>query len=301
MKNKNVVSDERSKRLPRQSGAVSTLHVVLIASGILIIAGAAYFWGFGPEKETARDSNDLSGASEAASAQQEPRVEPEMPPPAEPENIVVPAESLPPEPAAPSLPPLNESDDAVRDALAAIPLGTAGQQYLLSTNIIERSSSTVYLMAQGEVPYKLIPIARPKTAFPISDDGLKVTADALGFSRYDALTAWLRQLDIPAITEALAWLTPLFREAWGFYGEAPETFDAAVLSVLDAIITTPEIDLTEARLLRKEAVWIFEDPAIEALPPLQKQVLRMGPDNALVIKAVAGQTRDLWVNIASQE
>ena len=301
MTNNKLAGDEGSARLRRQSGAVSTLHVALIALGILLVAGAAYFWGFGPAQEPASGSDTPPRVSDAAPAKQQSPVDPEIPPPAEPEIVMDPAESLPTEPAAPSLPLLNESDDAVRDALAAIPLGTAGQQYLLSANIIERSSSAVYLMAQGDVPYKLIPIARPKTPFPISDDGLKVTADALGFDRYDALSGWLRQLDIAAITEALAWLTPLFREAWGFYGEAPETFDAAVLGVLDAIITTPEIDLTEARLLRKEAVWIFEDPAIEALPPLQKQILRMGPDNAMVVKAVAGQTRDLWANIESRE
>jgi hypothetical protein len=46
-------------------------------------------------------------------------------------------------------------------------------------------------------------------------------------------------------------------------------------------------------------VWIYEDPAIEALSPLQKQILRMGPDNALVVKAIAGQARSIWLGAAN--
>ena len=55
------------------------------------------------------------------------------------------------------LPSLFESDDAVRDALAAIPLGTAGQQYLMPSSIIERSASLIYLTAQGDVALQIGP------------------------------------------------------------------------------------------------------------------------------------------------
>ena len=64
---------------------------------------------------------------------------------------------------------------------------------------------------------------------------------------------------------------------------------------LDLVIATPEVDLSEARLIRKEAVWIFEDPAIEELAPIQKQVLRMGPENAKILKAKAAEARGLWL------
>ena len=68
----------------------------------------------------------------------------------------------------------------------------------------------------------------------------------------------------------------------------------------DLVIGAPEIDLSEARLIRKEAVWIFEDPAIEGLAPIQKQLLRMGPDNAQVVKAKAAEARGLWLSQLSE-
>jgi hypothetical protein len=301
MKSRNRQANVSYGRFRAQSGAIKPVHVVLMTALIVIASIAAYFVGFGSTDDASRSAAELPAATESAATLAQPGVDKEALVPVTEEALVEPTASSPPEPVRPSLPPLEESDVAIRDALAAIPLGTPGQQYLLSSNIIERSSSALYLMSQGDVPYKLIPIARPKTPFPISDDGLKVTADASGFSRYDALSAWLRQLDAAAIVEAVEWLKPLFREAWSFYGEPADAFDFAVLNVLDSIITTPEIDLTEVPLIRKEAVWIYEDPDIEALSPLQKQIVRMGPDNALVVKAVAAQTRDMWVSTVRQE
>ncbi len=291
---------KRNTRL-RQAGALSGPYLALMAFLLAAAAGAAYYFGLGDTPDTARGEPEPPEATTISSPPPSPPLIGDDTAAIEEEANAAPAEPALPEPVTPPLPRLSESDDAVRDALGAIPLGTPGQQYLLTSNIIERSSSALYLMAQGDVPYKLIPIARPKISFPISDDGLEVTADPEGFSRYDSLSSWLRQIDIAAIIDALHWFVPLFREAWSFYGDSPEEFDAAVLNTLDAIISTPEIDLSEARLIRKEAVWIYEDPAIEALAPLQKQILRMGPDNALIIKAVAGQTRDIWLSTMGTE
>ena len=230
------------------------------------------------------------------------------PPPAPPPATAVaeieePTRQPPPPPPAPveePLPQLEESDDAVRDALGDIPLGTAGQQYLIPGNIIERSASLVYLMAQGDVPYKLLPVSRPKAAFPVSDDGTQVVSDPAGSERYDSLTEWLESLDLASLLSSLKWFIPLFREAWSYYGEDPAAFDMAVVMALDLVIATPEVDLSEAGLIRREVVWIFEDPAIEGLAPIQKQVLRMGPENAKILKAKAAEIRGLWLSQLSE-
>jgi hypothetical protein len=274
---------------PLQSGAVNVAQVGLIA----ILIGVAIAGGLLLTNSLPPD--DLAPAPA-------PTSQPEVSPPAEVETLAEPEqtpvpETKPepaPEPARPPLPSLQESDATVRDALADVPLGTAGQQFLLPSNIIERTTSVVYLMAQGEVPYKLMPIARPKATFPITDDGLQVTADPEGHARYDAFAVWIQSLDIESLLAAVDWLLPLFREAWSFYGESESSFDQAVLYALDLIIYTPEVETSDARLFRKEAVWLYEDPALEALPPIQKQLLRMGSANASAIKAKAREVQLLW-------
>lgn len=278
--------DDQMYRGRQQRGAISAAQAGLILVLSLVIAGGVVLLtGIWPPEE-------------------EPAPTVAAPPPAPPPAPVVieieePAlepPPIPPEPVEEPPPRLEESDDAVRDAVGDIPLGTAGQQYLVSGNIIERSASLIYLMAQGDVPYKLLPVSRPKAAFPISDDGTQVVTNPAGFERYDALTQWLQSLDLESLLSSLEWFIPLFREAWSYYGEDPAAFDMAVVMTLDLVIATPEIDLNEARLIRKEAVWVFEDPAVEGLAPIQKQVLRMGPENAEIVKAKATEARGLWLD-----
>ena len=104
------------------------------------------------------------------------------------------------------------------------------------------------------------------------------------------LTHWLqRSRVLPPYSGRLG---PIMREA--------EAFDFAVISALDMIASTPDVDLAGIRLVRKEAVWLYEDPAIEGLPAIQKQVLRMGPDNAAIVKDKASQARTVWVATLSE-
>ena len=274
----------------QQWGAISAAQAGIIVVLLLVIAGGVVL---------------LTGIWPPA---EEPAPTVTAPPPAPPPAPVVadieepapPPPPPPPEVAREPLPRLEESDDAVRDAVGDIPLGTTGQQYLIPGNIIERSASLIYLMAQGDVPYKLLPVSRPKAAFPISDDGTQVVTDPAGFERYDAMTQWLQGLDLAALLSSLESFIPLFKEAWSYYGEDPAAFDMAIVTMLDLVIATPEINLSEARLIRREAVWIFEDPAIEGLSPIQKQVLRMGPANAEIVKAKAAEARGLWLDQLSE-
>ena len=281
---------ESSSGTPQQPNTTASSRVLLIGAGLIVaIIGVAVF----------------INRPSPADVQPEPAPPVVSPPPAAIELAPASNEQLDaPEVIAPSDPPikpienplpmLEESDDPVRDALGDIPMGTIGQQYLIPSNIIERSASLIYLTSKGDVPYKLLPVARPAKPFSISDDGTQVVADASGFARYDSLAQWLESLDLSTILSSLQPFLPLFREAWSYYGEPPEDFDFAVVIALDLIASTPSVDTTEARLIKKEAVWVYEDPSIEGLAPIQKQVLRMGPENAAVVKAKADEAQALW-------
>ena len=279
-------------KLIRQKGAISTSRLALLFALTSIIGiSALVLTGSWPQqeediaestladREPASPPAPLDGASSSL-AKIKPITVPVAP-------VPVPAPSL-------ILPNLDESDGVIRDAVGDIPLGALGQKFLLNNNIIERGASLVYLLAQGEVPYKLLPIARPKTKFPILDDGSRVVTDPKGYDRYNGLTAWLRGLDCQMLLTAIEPYLPLFRDAWSYYGENEAGFDLAISFALDTVIDTPILD--NEHLIRKEAVWIFEDPAVESLPALQKQVIRMGPDNSTIIRAKAAECRAAWLN-----
>jgi hypothetical protein len=281
---------ETSSGTPQQPNTTASSRVLLIGAGLIAaIIGAAVFINRPSPADIQPEPSPPLVSPPPAAIELAPASEAQLDAP----EVIAPSDP-PIEPIENPLPMLEESDDPVRDALGDIPMGTIGQQYLIPSNIIERSASLIYLTSKGDVPYKLLPVARPAKPFSISDDGTQVVADASGFARYDVLAQWLESLDLDSILLSLQPFLPLFREAWSYYGEPPEDFDFAVVIALDLIASTPSVDTTEARLIKKEAVWVYEDPSIEGLAPIQKQVLRMGPVNAAVVKAKADEAQALW-------
>jgi len=281
---------ETSSGTPQQPNTTASSRVLLIGAGLIAaIIGAAVFINRPSPADIQPEPSPPLVSPPPAAIELAPASEAQLDAP----EVIAPSDP-PIEPIENPLPMLEESDDPVRDALGEIPMGTIGQQYLIPSNIIERSASLIYLTSKGDVPYKLLPVARPAKPFSISDDGTQVVADASGFARYDALAQWLESLDLDSILLSLQPFLPLFREAWSYYGEPPEDFDFAVVIALDLIASTPSVDTTEARLIKKEAVWVYGDPSIEGLAPIQKQVLRMGPENAAVVKAKADEAQALW-------
>jgi hypothetical protein len=221
-------------------------------------------------------------------------VEIEMVPAPEPEpiveEVVVVEEAvlpeLPPEPTV-----TEETADAyARETIESVNGGKALAQFVAGDYIVERAVAIVDALRRGEVPYKLLPVGRPSKPFPISDDGLRVTMDSSGFSRYDVFAQWVNGIDVLAIVELLNEYEQIATEALSRMGVGDFDIRSAVLAATTEILATP-IAPESAELMKREANWVYMDPELEALSSLQKQVLRMGPKNSEIIQAKARELR----------
>ena len=65
---------------------------------------------------------------------------------------------------------------------------------------------------------------------------------------------------------------------------------SSVLAATTEILATPMAPQSP-ELMKREANWVYIDPELEALSSLQKQVLRMGPENSEIIQAKARELR----------
>ncbi len=227
-------------------------------------------------------------------------IEPE-PTPVEPafDPATVIIEEAPPEPepepvAEPAI-TLANSDEPAKDWIAKVSIGALGEQFAAQQQILPRAVGVLDILAQGQVPYKLIPVGRPKAAFGFIDNGLAVTLNPESFSRYDGLAAHVGAINADVLVTAYADLAPLLQEAWGKLGYNEGSLETTLLSALELIIMTPTTNL-DARLIKVEANWVYEDPELEALPPLQKQIMRMGAGNAQVIQDKAREIRGLLMD-----
>jgi hypothetical protein len=193
---------------------------------------------------------------------------------------------LPPEPTV-----TEETADAyARDMVESINGGKALAQFVAGDYIVERAVAVVDALRRGEVPYKILPVGRPSKPFPISDDGLRVTMDPSGFSRYDGFAQWVHGIDMLAIVELLNDYEQIATEALSRMGVVDFDIRSAVLAATTEILATP-IAPQSAELMKREANWVYMDSELEALSSLQKQVLRMGPENSELIQAKARELR----------
>ena len=70
----------------------------------------------------------------------------------------------------------------------------------------------------------------------------------------------------------------------------PSKVRGAALGATTQILATPSLP-EGAELMRNEANWVYMDPELESLTALQKQLLRMGPENAELVQQKARELR----------
>ena len=196
------------------------------------------------------------------------------------------------QPKIPPAPVVTEEtgDRYARESIDAANGGKALAQFVAGDYVVERAVAIIDALRRGEVPYKLLPVGKPSTPFPISDNGLRVTLDTAGFSRYDGFAQWVGGLDTTALVSLLNDYEMIATQALTRMGVSDFDIRSAVLAATTQILSTPQVAV-DAELMRREANWVYMDPELEALSSLQKQVLRMGPENADIVQQKARDIR----------
>ncbi len=171
-----------------------------------------------------------------------------------------------------------EGDKLLREQLAGAELepplaAITGGEFLL-----QRTVALVDGGSRGLVLRKLLPLTPPAEAFAVEQDGGRVVISPESYARYDTYVDAAMALNTDTLVRTFHALRPLYERAYGELGLEPEAFDNAVIRTLDRVIDTPVLDQAPV-LERRSVMYTYADPALEALPPLQKQLLRMGPDN----------------------
>lgn len=224
----------------------------------------------------------------------QPSVEP-APMPVEAQAPAAPIAAPPVTEVQPKIPPApvvseETGDQYARESIDAVNGGKALAQFVAGDYVVERAVAIIDALRRGEVPYKLLPVGKPSTTFPISDNGLRVTLDTAGFSRYDGFAQWVGGLDTPALVSLLNDYEMIATQALTRMGVTDFDIRSAVLAATTQILSTPQVAV-DAELMRREANWVYMDPELEALSSLQKQVLRMGPENADIVQQKARDIR----------
>lgn len=216
-----------------------------------------------------------------------PAPEPEAPK-AQPEVIVSLPPEQPPKPAAPGLPLLEGSDPELYRELAGTvrdPQAVGLNGLLVPKDRIRRFVTTVKNLGDKKVPRRHLPVVSAAGNFQVERevDG-SLVVDKANFRRYKPYVELLEAVDAAKLAAAYRHLAPLFDQAYRDLGFPKANFKSPLLAAIDHVLSAParKGDLV---LKRQSANYVFADPEIEALPEIDKLMLRMGPDNAARVKA----------------
>jgi len=218
----------------------------------------------------------LPPAPEAESPDRQPEVIVSLPP------------EQPPKPAAPGLPLLEGSDPEVYRSLATTvrdPEGVQLKGLLAPKDRIRRFVTTVANLGDNKVPRRHLPVrsAQGGLAVKRTVDG-RLVVDEANFRRYTPYVELLEAVDVDQLAKVHEHLSPLFDQAYRDLGFPKGRFDGSLLSAIDRVLAAPE--QTEALVVKRlSANYVFADKSLEALPEIDKLMLRMGPENARRIKA----------------
>ncbi len=204
------------------------------------------------------------------------------------------------EPATPSTPQaaavtrvpitLENSDLEVRAELeVATPPGLYTQA-LEQGNLIERAADLVAGGHRGYLMNRAIPLPPPQGTFQVRETGELLLIDPVSYGRYDRYVEVAEAIDTAALVDAFHRFRPLLEQAYGALGYPPADFDNALLATLDLVLATPVMDEPQGLKL-DVTTYLYADPALEALPALQKQLIRMGPDNLTRVQVLAARWR----------
>ena len=244
---------------------------LFVAAALALVAGLGLYWLFS-ERGVSVPPTPSSAPSEEALAEVAPE-------PAQPSEI---------EPEV-DLPRLSQSDAFVRELLAGLSRHPAMTSLLLSDELVRKIVTAIVNVAEGDHPARHFPYLAPDEPYEVVRRPPQVFVDPRSYHRYDVLVAGLESLDPAGVAELYQMTKPLALEAYRELGYLDQPFEAIFAKAIDVLLRAPVV---EGRVgLNADSVnYKYVDRRLEALAPAQKQLLRMGPQNA---RRVQNKLREL--------
>jgi hypothetical protein len=180
------------------------------------------------------------------------------------------------------LPPLSESDTELKQALGGLVGSDPLAGFLIKNEVISRFVVVVDSLTSKQVPGQINPIKPAADKFMVVKGSDTVVMSGENFARYDAYVEMMKEVDSTGLVTLYRRYYPLLQQAWEENG-GEGSFNDRMVEVIDHLLETPDVP-GPVYLTKPEAVYLFEDPALEGLDAGQKILVRMGSFNAAVVK-----------------
>lgn len=195
----------------------------------------------------------------------------------------------------PQLPGIDNSDDFIRDRLLLINSKPEFSTWVKTDDLVRRTASYFDGLSNGVILSKILPLTPPEGKFATHKSDGSIWLNAGNYERYDRTINAIANTDMASIAKMFHFSRPLLEAAFSEMGYNPRQMDGIVLQAIDMVLATPII-IEPIKLTRESVIYKFADPALEALPPIQKQLLRTGPENTKHLQQQATALRNALLN-----
>lgn len=187
--------------------------------------------------------------------------------------------------AAVDLPRLNDSDSFVAEKISELSSGTSLLGYLVDEQLVRRAVVLVENISRGQYPQTALPYKPIVDDMQVSsDDGRLFTMEAASYTRFDAAVAAFVALDTEQTVGLYRLLSPLLQQAYAEIGFRDAEFEQALIKAIDAVLSAPEIE-GPFQLVKPSVMYLYADTRLEELANMNKQLIRLGPENSARLKA----------------
>jgi hypothetical protein len=249
-----------------------------VAGGVVLLCAVVLLLSW---RATHREANPVATPTEIA----------RPPPAAAIQNPVPQSAGAPIEP----LPSLEDSDKPLHDALATVSGAGTVDALLRPEMLLRHIVVTIDNLPRKRAAIELRPTKPVPGHFLASGEDQSGTLDPANFERYAPYVQAAQSLDPQRLAAVYFRFYPLFQQAYQSLGYPNGYFNDRLVAVIDDLLATPEVQGPIA-LVRPNVMYQFADPKLEELSAGQKLLLRMGPENAAIIKAKLRELRGALAN-----
>jgi hypothetical protein len=278
---------------PRASNNASKFILVLgTLASIIIVGGILY-----QAQNASLVDDEILAIPEQASVME--MTEPMVPEASIPDSVSVVTDVDDVIQSKPRLPSLDDSDPFVRKRVSLMSSKENLQSWLATDDLLRRTASYLDGLARGVILTKIFPLSPAEGKFTTHRDGEVIWLNAGNYERYNSTILILTSIDMKLMAQMFHFSRPLIERAFSELGYQPRQMDGIILTALEQILLAPII-VEPIRLTRESVAYKFADPELESLSPLQKQLVRSGPENTRRIQQQALLLKNALLNPAGE-
>ncbi len=188
------------------------------------------------------------------------------------------------------LPGMDASDAPLSEALGKVFGGEALQKRLIADGLVRRIVVTVDNLPRQKLPVEKRPLQPLEGQTAVSTEGDLVTLSEANYARYAPLVRLVAGADTQQVAQLYFRYYPLFQQAYEDLGYPGQYFNDRLVEAIDSLLAAPQ-PAGRIQLVQPRVFYEFADPKLEARPAGQKLMIRMGSENAAVIKGKLQELR----------